>query len=167
MHSGFLSLLLVILTINHSYGANCRKYVDATYQLITNVGPFSVYQLVRLQTDGSVTSVNNVENGFSLDPTIQAQPFTSALGEWECIGRNQIHIRTADFNHKVANNDAPTSISWDNIILNFTNNGDEFQGVYTFAFYPVGTYPFESGTQPLPDSSFGPYLTSGKRFRFF
>ena len=131
------------------------------------MGPFSVYQLVRLQDDGSVTSVNNVENGFSFDPSIETQPFTTALVEWQCIGKNQIHIRTADFNHKVPNNAAPTSISWDNIFLNFTNSGNNVQGAYRFAFYPVGTYPLEPGTQPLPDSSFGPYPITGRRFSFF
>ena len=169
MHLRLLSFILFSLVIVHSNGRSCRcrEYVDATYQIITDVGPFSVYQLVRLQKDGSVTSVNNVEDGFAFDDNTVSQPFTTALGEWQCLTKNQIHIRTADFNHKVANSDAPTSISWDNIVLNFTNNGDTVQGVYHFAFYPVGTYPFNSSTQPLPDSSFGPFPITGGRFRFF
>lgn len=59
MHFGLLTLVSVILAINHSYGNDCSQCVDATYQFITNVTDLFVYQLVRLQIDGSVTAVNN------------------------------------------------------------------------------------------------------------
>ncbi|CAF3843901.1 unnamed protein product [Rotaria sordida] len=132
-----------------------------------NYGNTIGFELLTIHPDGTVNIVDNTESGYTPPGGVTAQPFSSQLGEWKCVGKNKFHIRTGNYDFQVSGNPAPSKLSFNDILLTFTKDGENLEGKYRFAHYKLGTYPKDPGAQPLPNESYGPYNISGRRFCFF
>ncbi|CAF1399683.1 unnamed protein product [Rotaria sp. Silwood1] len=120
-----------------------------------------------MHKDGTVEVINNRQNSFNQGRGINAQPFTSKLGEWRCVGKNQVVISTADYTLQVPGSPVISKLAFLQASLTFTNNGKDLTGTFGYSLYKLGVYPTDPGAQPLPASTVGPYAVTGRRFYFF
>src|ERR1700722_5644147 len=161
MQLAFIRFFLVILMISRSEGHQCNDCIGGTYQVKIQVGTLEAYQLATLKHDGAVHIIDNTQNGFTPDSSIEAQPFTELIGQWRCIGQNQIRVHCANFILKNPNSAIPSTLAFNKAVLNFANKGKTVRGSATVAYYRPGDHPNDRNTNPLPGFSFGPYNITG------
>ncbi|CAF2926827.1 unnamed protein product [Rotaria sp. Silwood2] len=152
----------------NDHGNNqCGDLGGVTFQIRLDYSTFSAYEVVQLHGDGTTTSIDNTENGFSPQAGVEAQPYSAQLGEWKCLGRNRVEIRTANYNYQVAGSSTPSTLAINYVVLNWAKNSDSAQGTFRFAYFALGSFLTNTKAQPLPGKSFGPYPVIGRRLCFF
>ena len=167
MQLRWFSVTSLLLLIYYSNSLSCRRYVGKTYQMQVNYGGIIGYEFVTLQSNHVAHADDSTENGVAPTGTASGPPYTSQQGKWRCIGRDRVRILTVSLNFRRANTSDPLSFTISNRTWTFTRHGNQVKGTYVFSNYPDGTFPFDSSAQSFPNNTYGPYLTSGRRFAFF
>lgn len=162
-----LLLATLVLILCESAHARCVGKRETFYQISINFTDFKAYELIVLRPDGSVFVIDNIQNGFSPNPEVETQPFTDTVGQWRCAGSNRLRLHVINYNLRVAGSKTPSTLSFDQYSLTLSNNGENIQGTFRFAYYALGANPMRPNTSPLPGLTFGPFPVSGERFRFF
>ncbi|CAF4898154.1 unnamed protein product [Rotaria sp. Silwood1] len=145
----------------------CGDLAGVTFQIRINYGSFSAYEVVQFHADHTTTSIDNTQNGFSPQAGVEPQPFSAQLGEWKCVGRNRVEVRTANYNFQVTGSSTPSTVVINILILNFIGNSDFVSGTIRFDYFALNSFINKANPRPLPGQSFGPFPVNGRRFNFF
>ena len=132
-----------------------------------NYGDYIGYEFVTLQSDNKAYADDSTENGITPHGASNTSPYTSQQGEWQCIGQDRVRIVTVSLNLRRKGTSDPTSYFLAKRTWTFSGNGNKVEGTYRYIDYLDGTFPLDSNAQPLPNSTYGPYPTKGRRFSFF
>ena len=156
-----------LLLVSYSNSLSCRNYGGKTYQMQITYGDFIGSEFVTLESNNVARANDNTENGITPGDVANGVAYTSQQGKWQCIGRDRVRIRTIAFNLRRENTSDPSSYFLVKRIWTFSGSGNKAHGIYNYIYYLDGTFPLDPNAQPLPNSTFGPYPTSGRRFDFF
>ena len=167
MQLRWLIVTAFLLLVSHSNSLSCRSYVGNTYQMQINAGIFVAHEFVTLESNKVAHAIDSGENGVSPNVPGSGPPYTSQLGKWRCIGRDRVRIVTVSLNLRRENTSDPFSYSLVKRIWTFSGNGNKVEGTYDYDNYLDGIFPLDPNAQSLPNSTFGPFPTSGRRFDFF
>ena len=163
----WLVATVLLLLVSHSNSLSCESYGGKTYQMEVNYGDYIGYEFVTLQSDNKAYADDSTENGITPAGVPNSAPYTSQQGEWQCIGQDRVRILTITVNLRRQGTSDPTSYSLLSRTWSFRRNGKKAQGTYGYIDYPDGVFPLDPNAQPLPNSTYGPYPTNGRRFDFF
>ena len=163
----FMTLFLPVITTSFSKNRQCCNLKCDKYQIKIDLNPGAIYQVYMFHPDGRVVVGSNTENGITAGSAINFQPYTTPLGDWKCVGKNQIHIRTTGYNFQVSSSSTASTLYLADILMNFTANCENVSGTFKLWFFPLGSFLTDANKQPSPDLSFRPIPITGRQLCLF
>ncbi|CAF3906981.1 unnamed protein product [Rotaria sp. Silwood1] len=161
-------LLVSIVSSGDIHYHQCSTYGGRTYQLNVGANGVQLVQSITLHKDYTAHRIDSTQNGVGPTGTVEYPPYTALIGEWRCVGRNQVELRFINYDLRVANSSVPASVSETRYTWTFTKDHDHFGGTFQWTLYPIGTDPTRPGTTPSYGGTQGPYnIQSGNRLHFF
>ncbi|CAF0911862.1 unnamed protein product [Rotaria sordida] len=105
--------------------------------------------------------IDSRQNSLGANSPTVPQKFTASLGNWKCVGRNQIAVQIVNINLPEPGSNDEGSYTIADYALSISNNGETVTGTRGFSDYALDTDPNDPHKTPLPGRSFPKYPTSG------
>ena len=162
-----ICLVPMFLMMGLCQGLPCGNYIGEIFQMEIDYNDSKSYALFTLGENNLVTMIDSTEGGTLGAEQTDEPGFTSQLGRWQCVSEYHIEIRSVNYVHPILNSNNAGVLCSSEWSLNFVDKTYIFGGTLNYAYYRLGSNPFNTHQNNVDLSSFGSYQIKGERLVMF